>query len=410
MEDNKAVFPYTQGEKTRLFLPDGERKFFFTPGVSPPLYNLEDALKHQIAFLVEGETDTMRLWQELGPDATSGVLGLSGLKTWKPEMANALESLQRVFVLLDNDDAYSIASQDVETAWRNILSDLGRSKAKRIRLPLGVKDMCEFFETYDLDTLRLLAKKGLGVSTSRYRPLDFTKPPPEPDWLLDGMVAKGDVNLGTGPPGLGKSWFCMGLAVAIVEAHPDFLGAEIKQGKHGRVLYVDQENPQDVVYRRLRQLGLTERGRSSLRYLWNQNIRVDRNPEDFIEEALDFEPDLIVLDSLTRIHTQDENSAGSMAALFNDALQPLARETGAAVFLVHHDNKQGNPRGSIDITASPDGVIHFRGYGDDNPGTFVMRQGKSRRRLGGDELIVRIEDGPDGSVELVANPKLDPPF
>jgi AAA domain-containing protein len=80
---------------------------------------------------------------------------------------------------------------------------------------------------------------------------------------------------------------------------------------------------------------------------------------------LDYNPTLIVLDSLTRIHTQDENAVGAMSALYNDGIKPLARETGAAVVLIHHTNKgqrssYTRARGSSDIVYAMDGGIDAR--------------------------------------------------
>jgi hypothetical protein len=410
--DVAVILPYATGEKTRLGLLGGERRFFFTKGVLPPLYNAGDALKDTV-FLVEGETDTMRLWQELHddkPDSNVGVVGISGVNTWRKELADDIQA-KRVFVILDNDADYNVTAQ-VDAVWREMRHDLGL-RARRLRLPGGVKDICEFFDRLDLDTLRLLAKRGAGLAQSRYRPLDLNTEPPPPNWLLDGLVANGDVTLTTGAPGLGKSWFTMGLAVAVVEGHPTFLGQAVLGSSslgRGRVLYVDQENPDDVVFQRLHALGLTAEGKGRVRYLWNQGIRLDRTPDDFLEEALAYEPTLIVLDSLTRLHGQDENSAGAMAVLFNEGIQPLARETGAAVILIHHDNKAGGPRGSIDIVASADAALHVQSVGEANPGTFSLTQTKSRRRLGGDEMIVGIRDMPDGSVQLVPSVPLEAPF
>jgi hypothetical protein len=37
---------------------------------------------------------------------------------------------------------------------------------------------------------------------------------------------------------------------------------------------------------------------------------------------MDYNPVLIVLDSLTRLHTDDENAAGAMSKLYNDGIKP----------------------------------------------------------------------------------------
>jgi hypothetical protein len=408
-----VVLSYSNGEKVRrnpLKQYDNDReppRFSFTKGVQPGLFNIADAAKPTI-FLLEGETDTMRLWQELHNEDNpnpAGVVGLSGINTWRKELAEQLADVKTVFVVLDNDD-YMIQPQ-LDAAWREIRADLG-SKAKRLYLPEGVKDVCEFFDVYDMETLRLIAKKA-GSGKSRYLPLNLRQDPPPADWLIDSLIAMGDVTLVPGPPGVGKSWLTMGVTVAVAEGWPSLLSCDV--GHRGRVLYVDQENPLDVVIRRLKLLGLSEAGMDNIRYLWNCGIRLDKEPGKFIDEAIEFEPKLIVLDSLTRLHTQDENNAGAMAALVNDSIQPLARATGAAVMLIHHDNKAGEPRGSIDIMASVDAALQARSAGEANPGTFHLKQIKSRRMLSGSAIDVTIQDDEVADrVYLRADQPLNPPF
>lgn len=410
-EPGDVLIPYPNGEKSRRNPneKDSERpRFSFTKGVTPSLFNISDAAK-PVVFLVEGETDTMRLWQELhneGKADPAGVVGLSGIDTWRRELADAVHAKQ-VFVILDNDADYMVSAR-VDAVWKEIRMDLGATRARRIILPDGTKDLCEFFDTFELETLRLLAAKAT-IRKSRYQPLDLRQTPPEPNWLIEDLISMGDVTLVVGPPGIGKSWFTLGAAVATAENHPTFVGADVKN--HGRVLYVDGENPLDVVLARLHKLGLEEDGMSNLRYLWNCGIRLDRDPGNFLDEAIDFDPTLIVLDSLTRLHTQDENNAGAMAELINDSIQPLARSTGAAVLLIHHDNKSGQPRGSIDIMASVDAALQARSVGEENPGSFVLTQIKSRRRLNGASLQISIvDDELTEYVRLKADQTLNPPF
>lgn len=346
-----------------------------------------------VAFLCEGETDTMRLWQEIqASDVKADVFGIGGVETWRTEFADELTSYSKVWVILDNDLDYKTAAR-VDHIWLHQLRhDLG-NKAKRLKLPDGVKDVCEFFELFDIDTLRDLSKR----SVSRFRPLDLTREPPPVDWLLDGLVARGDVTIGAGGEGLGKSMFTMALTAAVADGTPTVCG--LKVYRTGRVLYVDEENPEDVVFHRLRRFGL--KNTENVRYLWNNGIRLDRDPDEFLAEALDFAPDLIVLDSLSRLHSLEENDRGSMGPLFNEVLKPLARESKAAVFLIHHHDKAGmGPRGSGDITASVDTVINF--YATAVPGEMQVQLKKSRRRLGGDQMRVKIIDCPDGSLALDA--------
>lgn len=403
VDGQDVVFPYDTGEKTRRIHDDGRREFFFTKGHTPCLFHPRRINNSKVAFLCEGETDSMRLYQELRDDEReTDVYGLSGVNTWRSALARTFEEYDRVLVLLDNDPDYNVAAQ-VDSVWTSIRAELG-SRAKRIRLPAGTKDVCEFFGTYDLDTLGKLVKRN---SVSRFKPLDFTRNPEPPNWLLDGFIAKGDTTLLSGREGLGKSFLTMGLAVAVAEGHAKFIGEKVCH--HGRVLYIDQEQPEDDVHRRIHALGLSKAAADgTIRYLWDQRIRLDRNPDDLLEEAIDFQPELIVIDSLTRVHTQDENNAGQVAALFNDGITPLARQTGAAVVLIHHDNKSDEPRGSVDITASADNILHIRSV--DNPSKFLLKQGKTRRRRQGEEKIIEILDLENGRISLQANAVITPPF
>jgi hypothetical protein len=171
-------------------------------------------------------------------------------------------------------------------------------------------------------------------------------------------------------------------------------------------LYIDEENPHDVVYHRLRQLGLESF--NNLRYLHRQGVRLDRNFDKLLDEAVAYNPELIVLDSLTRLHTKDENNAGEMAKLFNDSINVLCRETGAAVVILHHTNKSDSnssyvkTRGSSDIGAAVDCGIEARKSSTLN-NSFNLVHFKSRRSQVGGVKVVSILDNINGQVELATS-------
>lgn len=401
LSGENVQFPYPVGVKERpdpsVPLPPEKRRFYFTRGVLPGLYVPKVQPDGDACFLVEGETDAMKLYQETGGKVP--IYGISGLNTWRTELAADLEGYKRVHVILDNDEDYAKTSQ-LDKVWHQIRRDLPR--AKRHRLPTHVKDVCEFFEFYDMAALKDITSK---MSVSRFKPVDFSITPPVPQWVLKGWIAKGDVTVLAGLGGLGKSWVTMGLAVAVLNGEPEFL--ELPVEAHGRVLYVDEENPIDVVYSRLLRLGLDPNASgANLRFLWNCNVRLDRDSEALLDEAHDFKPEVIFIDSLSRVHSSDENSSAEMGALINDHLKPLARETGAAVVLIHHHDKGGHgPRGSGDIVNAPDAVIGvFSGMDEEQ---FVMKSTKNRRHKRGDGLSIQIEDQSDGTVKLIVDPPLD---
>ena len=348
-------------------------------------------------FLCEGETDAMRLQQELGMKAT--VLGLPGVTSWRPHFADQFSEAERVYVVLDNDQAYA-ASAATEKAWKQIRGDLGK-KAKRVILPSDVKDVCSFFDKYDLDLFRDLCARKNAVASKLAR-LDLKTPAPPANWLVDGWVCSGDVHILIGDPGLGKSWLTMALSTAIVDGHDKWLDRQVY--KHGRVLYIDEENPADIILSRFHKLGLSDRGADNIFFLHRPGIWLNKEPDVLIDEAAEIEPDLIVLDALTALHSIEENNANAMRSLFKEAIVPLARDTGAGVIVVHHTTKAEDgssfkrARGSGDISAVVDCAMDARGTGE--PGELVLSQYKSRRSLGGEAITVQIADVDEGQVRL----------
>lgn len=376
--DGAVAIPYGEATKFRKGWKPGERKFWWDTGKRDPLFNLREVSRPTV-FVCEGESDCMRLWQEVPDHERVGVVAVSGVDGWTDAAATALTG-SKVFVVLDNDDDYAVRSQG-DAAFARVRSKI--SGAKRVVLPTGTKDICEFFAGYNFDAFRLLVGE---TSKSRFKPLNLKGKPPSTQWLAQGLIARGDVHLLFGEPTVGKSWITLDLAVGVSEGRGDWMGFPLLGGS-GRVLYVDEENPVDVVLQRLRLLGLSEQGESNLRFLHHPGIRLDKDPHALLEEVKDYEPRLLIIDSLTRVHTKSENDAGEMSALFNDAIIPLAHATNTAVIMIHHAGKSdANPkfhkssmqraRGSGDIIGASDTAIDIRAGDVD---TFNVIIAKSRR-------------------------------
>lgn len=394
--DEWMTFPYDTGERYRKMGP-GKREFRFSSGSKVCLFHPPTMPDSKYALLCEGESDTMRLWQE----GYKNVYGLPGFASGNNSNLEQLNKYEKVFVILDNDADYN-TRHTVDAAWGKIRGILG-SRARRVTLPDDVKDVCEFFFSYSKDTLNDILKETMN-GNYHYDPLDLSLAPPDYDWLVQGLVCKGDVCLLVGEPNVGKSWLSLSLAVAIADKHNKWLDYTLDN--HGKVLYIDEENPHDVVYHRLKQLGITQY--DNIRYLHRQGVRLDRNFDKILDEAIAYDPSLIVIDSLTRFHTIDENNAGEMARLFNDSINVLARETGAAVLILHHTNKSESTssyvrtRGSSDIGAAVDSAMEAR-KADATDGSFYLAHFKSRRTQAGSSKQVWIMDNANGQVELVTN-------
>jgi hypothetical protein len=403
-------FPYPGGaNKYRKGLekddPEG-RKFWWDPPTSagqvpflPPDYEPRDRM-----ILVEGETDTLALWQNI-PDRLRdkvAVVGLSGVGSWKDHYAEELfGDAKRVFVIFDRDDPYSDAEKSVENAWGKIRGALGR-KARRVVLPQGITDIAEFFERYDWAALEVLLRKA-GEPIRHYPRLDLDRPVPDTDWLVEDFLVAAEPTLMSADSGVGKSWLAMALGLAVAGGDEKFLGLPVK--KHGRVIYVDEENSADLVLQRLNALGMDERHKPNLDYLWYAGVDLVNEPQKLLEEALDSEPALIILDSFSRIALgADENSNTDMTLLLRKGIVPLARESGAGVLLLHHTSKEGTKeRGASAIRAAVDQSISVIPATQDGKETGVLNIFPSKPRRRTSTLHARIEGDmeQDGKVRVI---------
>lgn len=367
-ERRDLVFPYPEGLKKRRYSTEDDNPFGLDK--EGRRFTWEDesggpAGAGQVPFLppdfepgthmilLEGETDTMALWQAAPKVARKQIVGLSGTGSFeKSGAAELLKDAKIVYTVFDNDDPYTAnaAAESTERAWKTVRTALG-SKARRVTLPQGVDDVADFFQKYNWPAFRVLLEAA-ATPTMNYPRLDLSKEPKPVDWILEGIIASPDISVIYGDGGVSKSLLIQALAVAMANGDKEFLGMSLL--KHGRVLYIDEENPEDVVRGRLKKLGLTEAGQKNLYYVWYGGVRLDAEPEKLFEDVQEFDPAVLFIDSFSRIQTSPENDSDVMNKVFTDAIYPVARKLKVPIIALHHTNKTGGIRGSTAIRNAAD--------------------------------------------------------
>jgi hypothetical protein len=166
-------------------------------------------------------------------------------------------------------------------------------------------------------------------------------PPPALDFVIPGLVS-GTVGSIVGTGGTGKSWFALQIAAAVAGA--DTLATAPATG---RVLYVASEDPPSVLHQRIHTLAarLNQSQRDMLcEYLnvW-PTLGTSGDLLDAGQTAADIARRgegcrLIVLDTLSRWHTGDENARADAARVMR-RLEQIAKHTGAAALFIHHTSK-----------------------------------------------------------------------
>lgn len=201
---------------------------------------------------------------------------------------------------------------------------------------------------------------------------DLLNGPTDIDWLIDGIIPPQSSGLLVGDGGTGKTWLALDLALAVATG-TSWMG-EFK-AHQGTVLVVDEENAELMLRERLYML-LEGRGLKpdnvGIYFLVGEGINLSPHeqrgklaPSESYTKLLNtimlLKPVLVIFDSLTRVHTSNENAASEMAVLFS-YVKRLIRKTGANCFFPHHMNKgQGSTKSGYRIRGSSD-LRNFADY------------------------------------------------
>ena len=293
--------------------------------------------------------------------------------------------------------------------------DAGADKAARIlggrtirvRPPEGVKDWCDW--PGGRDEFRALLAAAKQAATGRVEPLDLAEflagQPPAVPWRWRGWIARGDLVLIVGDPGVGKSLFVLCLGCCFRTGQP-FLDTPTDQVRVG---VLDYENPLDEAHKRMRSLGLISADHDGLVYFHQPALNLSQ-PDgaqllgELIEEH---NLDVVIIDSLRRAAPGlDENDSAQVSAVMTP-LRLLTAGTGRTIIVVHHARKRlgDNPteagqmvRGSLDFVASVDALLYLRPKDD----AFTVEHAKARRGRPHESILVRIvgDDGEEETVEL----------
>ena len=177
----------------------------------------------------------------------------------------------------------------------------------------------------------------------------------EVDRILGGGLVEGSLVLIGGEPGIGKST----LSLQIPLHCPDL-----------NTLYVTGEESAKQVKLRAARIG----GDDSNCLIYSETLM-----ENIINEARAIMPDLMIVDSVQTMFSQNvESSPGSVTQIKETAAMLLrfAKETGVPVILIGHITKEGSIAGPKILEHIVDVVLQFEG---DNRGTYrLLRSIKNR--------------------------------
>lgn len=176
------------------------------------------------------------------------------------------------------------------------------------------------------------------------------------DRVLGGGLVPGSVTLIGGDPGIGKSTL--------------LLQAVVQLSAQRSILYVTGEESLQQVSMRAHRLGM---GDSKVALFAATQL------ETVLQQAQQFKPAILVIDSIQTIFTEQLPSApGSVAQVRECAAQLVryAKQTHTALFLVGHVTKEGTLAGPRVLEHMVDTVLYFEG--DANQRYRLVRAVKNR--------------------------------
>jgi hypothetical protein len=169
----------------------------------------------------------------------------------------------------------------------------------------------------------------------------LTECPPEPPFLIEGLLYEGDKMLISSKPKAGKSFLVSELALAIATGR-EWLGHQCAMGA---VLYVNFEIKDDQIKRRLWKIietGIYPLPDNGAFEVWNLRGENYRPLEGFVEKLIGRmetkQYKAVVIDPFYKLNEGVENAAEDVEKTFT-ALDRITLETGAALIYVHHDSK-----------------------------------------------------------------------
>lgn len=200
------------------------------------------------------------------------------------------------------------------------------------------------------------------------------------DRVLGGGLVQGSLVLIAGDPGIGKSTILLQTS-----------GLLCKNNK--KVLYVSAEESLNQIKLRADRLSI----KSDSLYIYPQT-----NLEFIKKEIENIKPDVVVIDSIQAIYTQNmTSSAGSVSQIREccNFLMQMAKNENITVIVIGHVTKEGNIAGPKVLEHMVDTVIYFEG--DKYKSYRLLRATKNR--FGNTSEVGIFEMGVNGLIE-VKNP------
>lgn len=184
-------------------------------------------------------------------------------------------------------------------------------------------------------------------------------------WAVEGIIPANGVTILSGDSGVGKTWLAVDLGIAFALGLK-WLGRFTTEP--GPALLIDEESGVELLAERLRCLasGSFKQQIPLLTAVYERVALDTPEGKDRLKATIrKHSAKLVIVDSLVRVHSRDENSASEMKILMT-AFADIARKENCAFLITHHTRKRTQYtnqasqmlRGTTEIKAAVDAHLY----------------------------------------------------
>ena len=220
------------------------------------------------------------------------------------------------------------------------------------------------YVTEDGEVLERVAPPKTADDTFEFLDVRQIKSLPDPEWLVEEMLIDKSLSFVVGPPGSGKSFVVLNMALCIASKQDTFWDKPIV--KTGAVIYISSEGVSDIKFRIMAWEAATGVKVSDAPfYLIHQSINfMDQTDVGrllktvmAVSKASNQPVAMVVVDTVSRVLPgADENLQKDMT-LFVKACDAVRESFSATVVGVHHTSRAGTLRGSSVFDGAADSIF-----------------------------------------------------